>query len=209
MRFSFPDLPEQLQAFQRFCAWATKCPVVWRDTEEASTVRKANEVWGELLLRSIKSIGTDEIRHIDLEDVTPPVALDNPRQECLGGQRLLNIQLNMKSRKQSFENGQVGWYAAEQARAKIAYPFAMSFFKPVNMSFSSAPNLVNMSTMFSFDDRIEDTAAVEFFMNAVVTDADSAAIGTYIESVEISSDLKHAGGASLDASLQLDDEVIP
>jgi hypothetical protein len=46
-------------------------------------------------------------------------------------------------------------------------------------------------------------------LNTVFSDVDAAAIGTWIESIEISSDIKDAGGVSLAAVLQLDDEVLP
>jgi len=202
MRMRAPDLPEQLTAISELFTWATGADCIYIDTNHGGDVREANRVWGELRLRSIKPVGTDQLLYTDSDTPEAPMAV------VISGLRLLGIQLTLKSRSQEFTDA--AYYAALKAQTKIKYPYAIEkYLKPYQLSLASAAEVINMSDMTIFDDRQEDNSVIEVTFNAVVTDTDAAAYGYYIEQAELSSDYKKLTGVSLPPVLQVNSEVIP
>ena len=59
-------------------------------------------------------------------------------------------------------------------------------------------------------DRWQSEAVLEMDLTTSIIESDGAAIGTWIESVAVSSNtLKNSGGVPLAAGIQLTDEVMP
>ncbi len=202
-RLEFPDLPVQLKSLQECVAWAAGCPVFWQDNSEGM-MRKANQVWCELRLRTLAGIGTDEVRYGDAGDVPWP------RTVVQAGLRDMNVQATFRSRQQNFADANVAWYAATRAQLRIRgeYP-RQKFLKPVQMALLSPGTVLNMPFDRDWQDRAEDSAVLDMMLSIVVSDCDSAAFGSWIEHVKLTSNLKHTAAISLNSTLQLDDEVIP
>lgn len=210
MSFVHPDPAEKMNAIRDGLCWAADVPVVWIDQTDGGRVREANEVWGELRPRQITKRGQDERRDTDLEDVTPalPAPLEQPRQSCIAALRNLNMELVLKSRSQ--EHRASAWFAGTRAQIKIGSEYMREkYLKPVGLSFVNARDVINMPSMTIHDDRIEDVALIEFDMETFFIDEDATMFGTWIEQVEVSSTLKHSASVPLDASIQLDKELMP
>lgn len=204
-RFDFPDLPEQFRAFQEAVAWSSESRIVWFNTTDGGDVREANEVWGELFLRRIRTLGIDETRYCDLSD-----SEEWARQDVVNSVKQLDIRLHMRSRQQNFEDANVGWYKATRTQVRLWYQYVTdTYLKPYQLSLATVGDVIDMPRRADHDDRIEDLAVLDFTLNAVLTDTDEAAVGSWIESLEITSNLKNPGGEPLSPVLQWDNEVIP
>ena len=196
--FSHPDLPVQMRAFAKYVEWAAGCVAVWINTNEHGLVREDEGAWCELSLSRFKKT-SKEIRERDTG------ALIYPRQEVLNIEGILQIQANFKSRTQDLDDAAYNY--ATKAQNLIDLPYArQTFLTPNQLSLNVVGDVIDMPK--SVDDRVEDIAVVEYDLNAVLTIEDSAAVGTYIEHIELTSNIKNVIGTSLDSSLQLDDEVI-
>jgi hypothetical protein len=203
-KFQNPDLKEQLTTFADVLTRAGECPVVWIDTNKKGLIRKANKIWCELRLRVVRTVGTDEIRH---EDIGGSTRLKNPRQDLLISARVLELQANFRSRSQEFLTS--AWHAATRAQSRMQWPYAKTKLNGKNLSLSKVGQVINMQGAKVFDDRAEDAAVIEFWLNSMLTDRDAEAVGTYIEEIELSSKMFDFGGPELDQSLQLDEEKLP
>lgn len=198
--FNYPDVPDKLAQFRSALMWATGCEIVWKNQNDGGRVRESNKVWGELTLLSILGLGVDEIRNEETGTVSCP------RVETLCGHRILNFQLDMRSRSQ--DHPKSAWYRALRAQTRMRYPYVRTtYLTPFEMSINTVSQILNNS--FAFDNRVEDVAILEFAINTVLNDQDAATVGTWIEHIEVTSDFKNAGGVSWDSSLQLTDEVMP
>lgn len=195
MGFNFPDFPQKFDALRDALIWASGCDIFWINQNDGGIVREENKVWGELKPLRISSVGVDEKRNEETDDAT------NPRREIICGNRIIQFQLNMRSRNQ--EHRYTGWYAAEEARTKLRSDFALNrFFKPFDLGIATISDILDVPE--TFDDRLEDIAILEINLNTSLNITDAAMVGTWIESIEATSNLIPLG-----ASLQLNDEVMP
>lgn len=195
MAFDYPDFPEKFDAFRKAIEVASGCPIFWKFQSSEGRHREANRVWGELKPFSILPIGVDWIANVD-EGVG-----DFPRVEVLLGYRRIVFQLNFVSRSQ--EHITSAWYAAVNAQSRIRFPFINTeFFAPNCMAIETVGQVLDVPDGQIWDDRVEDVALLEITMSTTLEARDAAAVGTWIEVVSITSNLKNPGGVSLDPSLQ-------
>jgi len=186
MLFEAPDVKKKLESFENFLTWATGKEFFWANQNDGGRVREPNTVYGMLRVTDIAKTGTDEIRNKDLGTG------NNPRQEILNGLRIINIQLNMCSRSQEHE--QDALYSAMRVQTRINYPYVRdTFLTPFELAVNEVSNIVNVPDGKTFDDRIEDVAILNFKLNTVLTDNDAAAVGTYIEQIEFTSQFNEFG----------------
>lgn len=204
-RFEYPDLDQKMDAIKKWLRWCTEIEVVWIDQDDGGRVRESQKVWGELRPRRIVTLGVDETRYEDVDNLAGDARY--PRQDTIIGQRQLMLELRTKSRDQNHR--QSAWYAATRAQLRVRYLYGKNkWLAPFDLSLATVADVVNMPEIKIKNDRIEDIANLEFTLNTFLCDKDTAAIGTWIEHVEVSSDLKNAGGTSLDPSIQLDKELM-
>jgi hypothetical protein len=195
-----------MEAVKGWVSWATNETTVWRDMNDGGRVREANEVWIELRPTKITKIGTDEIRYFDVDNEAGNALY--PMQEATYSVRVIDFEIRAKSRSQEHLNS--AWSALLLAHAKAYNRHGHNkYFVPYTWSLNDVSDIINMPSMEMHDMRVEDTALFTISLNTVLVDYDAAAVGTWIESTEITSDIKDAGGTSLPAALQLDDEVLP
>jgi hypothetical protein len=205
-RFEHPDLDKKMEAVRDWLAWCSESNIIWIDQKDGGNFRKANRVWGELRPRQITRQGTDEIRYEDVDNQAGDAEF--PRQDVLISWRQIAFELRMRSRDQ--EHRQSAWYAATRADARSSHRYGRNrWLKPMDLAFADAEAVVNMPTIIEWDDRIEDVANWEFRLNTFLCDRDAAAVGTWIESIEVSSNIRNVVGEPLDASLQLNEESMP
>ncbi len=195
MIFDYPDLSHKFEAFREALEFSSGHEIFWINQNEGGIVREENTVWGELKPLSIASVGIDEKRNEETGDAT------NPRQEVICGNRIIRFQLNMRSRDQ--EHTYTGWYAAEATRTKLRSAFVRDqFLDPYDLSIATVGDVIDVPEVF--DERLEDVAILEFNLNTTLNITDAAMVGTWIEEIEVTSNL-----IPLDTSLQWNDEVIP
>jgi hypothetical protein len=70
-------------------------------------------------------------------------------------------------------------------------------------------DVVEAPNGYELDGRIEDLAFLEFGVNAAINEQDEAMLVSYIETIKATTGFKKPDGSDLDASLQLNDEVMP
>lgn len=203
-RLDHPDMPVQLRSLQAAVEWAAGCEVFWQDTNEGGVIRRAGTVWGELRLRNVAPVGVDERSYVESIDPNWPL------QEARIGIRQWNVQLTMRSRKQNFDDASVAWYAAVKAQLRLRYDYVRStWLLPAKLSLISPGTVLNMPSEREFDDRNEDFAVLDMVFSALISDTDEAAVVSWIEKIKLSTKIQNPAEQALDASLQLNDEVIP
>lgn len=192
-----PGWPAKMHAIQDAIHWAAdRVVVVFRDSNQGGRVREANEVWLELHLDRIDSLGVDG--SVDVEGADP-----NDRVPVMCGVRSFTMDVRAFSRSQ--EHDQAAWYALERARLRFRAPFVKDeWLKPANLAIVEAAQLVNLPKVW--DQRVEDQGVLELRMATTVSDQDAAYTGTWIDRVLVSSTLKAFDGQNLDPALQLDNE---
>ena len=201
MTYQHPDLPEKFDKLREALEWASGCEVVWLLQDDGGRVREPNEVWGELQIFSMSNLGTDDVIYTESGDP------DNPRQDVVVGYRLINFQLRFRSRNNEHANS--SWYAASKTQTRLNSPYSRTaFLEPLCMGLASHVSITEVLGGVTFDQRIEGATIVEFSITTAVTDIDAAAIGSWIEAVEVTSRMKDVIGDDLPASLQWDEELI-
>jgi len=195
----------RMEAIKAWAKWASGKNVVWRYQSDGGRVREANTVWLDLAPTRIIRIGTDEVCYKDIDNEAGDATY--PMQMVYVGLRKLQFELRAMSRSQ--EHTMSAWEALTNVHSKAFSRYAIDkYFQPYNMSLAELGDVFNMPLTKIFDMRIEDVALFEFEMNTVLTDEDAHELGTYIETILISSDVQHDGGeTSLPDSVQLDNEV--
>jgi hypothetical protein len=217
MTYTAPDLDKRMDAIREWATWAAGCKVVWIDQSDRDRIREPREYWGELRPRRISTLGTDEIVHVDLEPTADPgdLPLEHPRQDVVYSLKVIEFDLRFKARDQRHLRS--AWYAAVKAQTRIKNPYALEkWFKPLCWGVAEVGDVLNMGEIMIHDDRIEGSAIFTFNMSTTISDTDAAAVGTWIEKVEISSKdeqgnpglIQADGVTPLDPSLQFDKEVI-
>ena len=195
-------ITDQMSAVENAFKWASGLPVVWKNKADSPRVREPNRAWVELQVLSLRSIGTDEIRESEGTDAT------NPRVENMCAHREMRIQAKFRSRSQ--EHVDTAWAAGIHASMRINARFARSkWYRDSNICVISASEIIDVPDGLKHDNRIEDVAILETVFGIAINETDAAMVGTYIEHVEVTSALKNPGGVALDASLQLNKEVMP
>lgn len=202
----YPDLSTRLEAIKDAVSWAAGVNTVWRDQNDGGIVRRGNTPWVELRPRRLQKIGQDEIRHIDLETPTTEGTLDWPRQELIVAQREIFFMALFKSRSQ--EHVSSAWYAAARMQTMLNSTFLREKWLIGNMlSIIGVGDVQNMPETRVFQDRREDIAIIEFSIGATLCEEDAASVGSWIDRVLVTSNIKR-GDTPLDSSIQLDDDVM-
>ena len=203
MTIAYPPIAKRTEAIKDWACWATGVTAVWGDQPDGGLVRDSDAPWIELRPKRIMKVGTDEKIHEETGDATWP------RREVTVAQRVLTFEMRGFSRSQ--DHWAAGWAALLDAHIKMENRAGKDkYFSPNCLSLNTVGDIINMPTERIFDSRIEDIAMFEFSMNTTLTDIDSRSIGSWIEQVEVTSEIKDAGGEDLlDSSIQLNDEVLP
>ena len=200
--FQHPDLPKRFDELKKAVSWASEINTVWRNQDDGGIVRKANKAWVELRPTRFMEVGTDEVRHEDLETAATEGTLDSPRQDVLVSWREIFFEARFRSRSQKHKMS--GWYAAMRFKTRMKAPYlCQEWLKPMHFSLVGVGDVWDMPEVKIFDDRREDIAIVEFSLNAVLCEADETSVGTWIDRCLVSSDID-----GLDDSVELDDEVM-
>ncbi len=204
MTICFPPVAKRMEAVRDWTCWATGETTVWRDQADGGRVREPNEVWVTVRPTGIAKMGVDEIAYADVDNEAGDAQY--PRQEYIYSWRTVDFEIRAKSRSQ--EHDVSAWNALLTAHLKAYNRYGQDkYFAPYGWSLIDVSEIINMPSLETHDLRVEDIALFTLSLNTVFLDA--GAIGTWIETTEITSDIKDAGGTSLPASIQLDDEVLP
>lgn len=177
----------------------------WKFRKASHSLPENNVTWFELRPGPIQELGPDEVVQCDnIDPVSGLPVADNPRIELLVGQRTFIVQLRVFSRDQEPETNAA--FALEDIRSALRFPFIIEkYLGPADVSIVEMFTVIPMpDPPKSVDLRWQSEALLEIQFAMRVTTKSAMAIGTWIETVAITSDLRN-----LDPSLQLDAEVMP
>jgi hypothetical protein len=206
MTIQYPPITKRMDAVKDWVCWATGETTVWVDQADGGRVREPNEVWCEIRPTAISKIGVDEIVYKDVDNEAGNAQY--PAQGVTYSLRNIDFEIRAKSRSQ--EHDQSAWNALLTAHLKVYSEYGRNrYFAPYAWSLIDVSDIMNMPQLETHDMRVEDIALFTLSLSTVFVEADATAVGTWIETTEITSDIKDAGGTSLPASIQLDDEVLP
>lgn len=217
-----PDWQTKLATLTRGLEWASGVCGVWKFQADAFQAPQNNDPWFELRLRRVFVIGIDEVLQCDNIDPTTNLPdLVDPRKEVVVGQREFRVEFRVFGRDQ--DHDAVAWVIADRTRTRMMLPYFRNEFLnkvPVSTDDAAVPS-ANMAIVEVFDvmpmppaekvvsSRWQSEAILEMRMSTTVAEDDPAAVGTWIEKVEISSNLLQPDGETpLDPSLQLDKRLI-
>ncbi len=217
-----PDWKTKLETLTRGLEWASGVRGVWKFQDEAFQAPESNDPWFELRMARVFSIAPDET--VQCDNVDPVTALpdvESPRKEVVIGQREFRCELRAFGRDQ--DHDVVAWVIAERTRTRMG----LAYFRDEFLNKTPDPNdpaavpSANMAIVELFDvfpmpptnqvimDRWQSEAVLEMRLATTVAEDDPAAVGTWIEKVEISSKIKQPDGVTpIDSSLQLDNRLI-
>ena len=199
MTLARPDYADKFDALKSWACWATGLRVVW-ENQATKQIREAGRPWGELSFQSLAPVGPDVTVYEDVDNDDGDAV--NPRQDLICGHRILNVLLRTKSRSQ--EHRASAWFALAQAQGKYRSSYGRSqFLDPNDLKLNEVGEVLSLPPILH-DNRLEDVAVLELSYNTVFVDTDLAAIGTWIEQAEVTSDFR-----DLDDSLQLAAELMP
>ncbi len=210
----------KLDILTRGLEWASGVDGVWKFQHEAFQAPKNNKPWFELRMQRVFAIGPDESIDCDnIDPVTGQPDIINPRKEVVVGQREFRCDMRVFGLDQ--EHDVVAWVIADRTRTRMRLPYFTTEFlnKPptdpnnvpsANIALVELFDVVPMPAPIKVvDARWPSEAMLEMRMATTMTESDAAATGTWIEAVEISSDLRQPGGVvPLDPSIQLNDVLI-
>lgn len=206
-----PTWQQKTEALRAAIAWAGMgIAGDWKFKKEATSLPNDNDAWFELRMGRLLESGVPDIGHEDNIDPTTGLPdVDNPRKEVIYTAREFYVEARFFCRDQ--EHDAVAWLVADRARSRLRMPYARErFFLPVGLSILEFTDLFPMPTPEKVVmDRWQSEALFEMQYFTILTETDNAAVGTWIETVELTSNLKNPGGVPLDPKLQLDKEVIP
>ena len=217
-----PDWKTKLDTLTRGLEWASGVRGVWKFQDDAFQAPESNDPWFELRMARVFSIAPDET--VQCDNVDPVTALpdvESPRKEVVIGQREFRCELRAFGRDQ--DHDVVAWVIAERTRTRMG----LAYFRDEFLNKTPDPNdpaavpSANMAIVELFDvfpmpptnqvimDRWQSEAVLEMRLATTVAEDDPAAVGTWIEKVEISSKIKQPDGVTpIDSSLQLDNRLI-
>lgn len=210
MAEAFPTWQQKVDAIKAACEWATGVRGDWKYKAEAFSLPENNDAWFELSMGRIRTLGIDDICSIDNGvPVGGGAGAEFPRSDLVVGQRQFFVELRTFNRDQ--EQDVVAWIIADRARAKLSLPYVREeFFTPAQIGIAELFEVVPMpSPQQVVQERWQSEAVLEMDLTTSIVESDGAAIGTFIESIEVSSNLINSGGDPLAAILQLDNEVMP
>jgi hypothetical protein len=205
-----PSWLQKVNAIRDAFAWATRVHGDWKYKKEAFSLPDDNAAWFELSMGRMLELGVDEIRNEDnIDPVTEEPYPDKPRAELVCGQRQFFVEVRAKSRDQ--EQDAVAWLVLDRARARMRMRHVRdSFLRAVDVNIVEMLQVIPMpAPRKPVALRWQSEALLEIDFTTVINERDDAAVGTWIETIEISSQLRNPGGVLLDPSLQLDNEVMP
>ena len=215
-----PNWRTKLATLTRGLEWASGVKGVWKFQHDAFQAPQNNDPWFELRMRRIFELGPDEVLNCDnIDPNTGEPDATNPRKEVVAGQREFRCEMRVFGRDQ--EHDQAAWVVADRTRSRMRMShFTNEFLNKPPTDPDDVPS-ANIALVELFDviampptvkvvsDRWQSEALLEMRFATVTAEEDDAAVGTWIERVEISSDLRQPGGVTpLDSSLQLDDVLI-
>lgn len=201
MAIENPTLSQKFDCLKDAVIWASRESNTAWGLQAGPREREPNESWVQLDLLRISGIGSDENRYEDIDG-------DFPADLTVVGQRLLKIQVTCFSRNN--EHSFAAYTLAENTKGRLSAPFAAeNWYSDGCIAFSDATDVINTPDGVTVDNRDESKAIFELSFLTVVTQTDEAFASSFIENIEVTSDLKVSGDASLDESLQLDEELIP
>lgn len=207
----FPTWRQKTDALRDAIAWAAQgIAGDWKFKKEATSLPDDNNAWFELRMGRILERGVpDVVSEDNIDPTTGQPDVDNPRKEIVYSAREFFVEARFFSRDQ--EHDAVAWLIADRARSRLRMPYVRDrFFTPVGLSVLEFTDLFSMPNPNKVVmDRYESEALFEMQYFTILAEADNAAVGTWIETVELTSNLKNAGGVPLDPKLQLDKEVLP
>jgi hypothetical protein len=207
----------KLDSLTRGLEWASGVCGAWAFQADAFQAPDHNDPWFELRMGRITRLGQDEVCSVD--NIDPSTGLPdvtNPRAEIAVGQREFIAQLRVYGRDQ--EHDTVAWAIAEKCRTRMHLDYFNTTFLRIPF-IDGAANAMDpqLAIVDLFDvvampkpeqvisNRWQSEAVLEMRMSTKVAETDGAAIGTWIEKVQLTSDnLLQCGGDPLDASLQID-----
>ena len=221
---------QKLDLLTRGLEWAAGRPGericgVWKFQADAFEAPKSNDPWFELRMRRVFELGPAEVCQVDnIDSVTNQPDPTNPRKEVVVGRREFRCDMRVFGRDQ--EHDVVAWVIAERARTRMRLSYFIDEFlnkippPPADPNDPVIPS-ANMSIIELFDvvamppteqvimDRWQSEAVLEMRMATTVAEDDPSAVGTWIEKVEISSNILQPDGVTpLPAALQLDNRLI-
>lgn len=212
----FPTWAQKTEALRNAIAWAARgiCGD-WKYKKEAFSLPDNNNPWFELAMGRMLELGVDEVRSEDnIDPVTGNPDIENPRSDVMYSQRQFMVEARFFSFDQ--EHDTVAWLIADRMRTRFRFPYVRDrFLKPVGISIVELLQIFPMpGAGLAVPRQVEgmrwkSEAVLEMDLFTTLCERDDAAIGTWIETVEMSSTLKNPGGVLLDPTLQLNNEVMP
>lgn len=172
-------------------------PVVW-STEAAENHKPPV---AQLKISAFQQIGEDEKRAELDEDATDGRDL----MYTVTGQRRFTLGCKIRSRDN--RPGYAAIAYAEKLRNSLIKPTTIVLFQSAEISVHQAEATVDLSNIFQ--DREESIAVLDIHMGTVVNESSEREFATYINTVEVTSNVIDTSGESIDSSLQWDEEEIP
>lgn len=211
----FPTWQDKTDAIRESLLWAAGPRVCgdWAFKKEAFSLPDDNDPWFVLRMGPILEYGVDEQTNLDnIDPVTGEPDVDEPRSDMVVGQRLFTVQVRVMSRDQ--EHDTVAWIVAERIRSRMRFRYVKDkWFRPKCVALVSMGQVIPIpqppAKPEAVELRCQSEAVLEVSLATVITETDAAAVGTWIEQVEVTSQIRNAGGTLIDSSLQLDQEVMP
>jgi len=217
-----PNWQTKLKTLTRGLEWASGVCGVWKFQADAFQAPESNDPWFELRMARVFSIGSDEVLQCDnIDPETSAIDVVDPRKEVVVGQREFRCEFRAFGRDQ--DHDVVAWVIAERTRTRMGLPYFRDEFlnKTPRSDDPAAVPSADMAIVELFDvfpmpptnqvimDRWQSEAVLEMRLSTTVAEDDPAAVGTWIEQVEISSNLLEPDGETpLDSSIQLNDRLI-
>ncbi len=157
--------------------------------------------YAQLQVSSSNSIGTDDRRE-EYDDTQPE---GEQIVRSIYGNRVFMLGCRVRTRDQT-PTGAARWYL-EKVRSSLYKISSLDVFKEANLALVGSEAVINLDTVFQQRQESEALLDIRFATAAVETDPRDR--GTWIEKIEVSSDIKDPGGTSIPASLQFDEEEMP
>lgn len=190
----FVTFQDQVEAWM---AAETGLRVYWENQDRNWEQAKA---WGLLNIVAVVDNGVDDERYRD----HPSPSAGAELERNVGGLRHVTVSVRVQSRTQRPADQSARWYL-EKLRTSLRDPqVRRTYFAPFD---------INLIRMLSFQnlDFTEQRRTVSLGNMDVLfaTTANRLGTETYVETIEVSSDVSDPDGNPISPSLQLDDVVMP
>lgn len=205
----YPTWLQKCDAIRDAVAWATQTHGDWAYRKEAFSDPDDNDPWFELRMGRMRELGVDDVCYLDNGTTPSDPGGEFPRQDVIVGQRQFFVEMRVFNIDQ--EQDVVAWNVATRARTRMRLQYLKDrWFIPNQIGIAELFEVVPMpAPRQPVELRWRSEAVLEMDLVTAVAETDTAAIGTWIETVEVSSNLKNCAGVPLDPSIQLDNEVMP